>query len=238
MAVAIVGHRGRRLEPRHAEPAHRSVAAGPRPPRAPRPPRPPRRPRERRRRSAARPETPSAARPADPETAGPELLRSGVPAEAKVMSVVDERTIGPVTRSRLTLQISPRTGPPFEVTTRVAFPTPAARARVKVGGTVPVRYDRDDRTRIVVDLPPIDGRTDLPPMPVPAACRRASPQGVLLSDFTIESAAALGGPSWLRAERGRGRGALCPGRAARPMPSRSGATAGSIPSIWIATGPP
>jgi hypothetical protein len=35
----------------------------------------------------------------------------------------------------------------------VAFPTPAARARVKVGGTVPVRYDKDDRTRIVVDLP-------------------------------------------------------------------------------------
>jgi hypothetical protein len=80
-------------------------------------------------------------------------MRSGIPAEAKVISVVDERTIGPVTRSRLTLQIQPEEGPPFEVTTRVAFPTPAARARVKVGGTVPVRYDKDDRTRIVVDLP-------------------------------------------------------------------------------------
>jgi hypothetical protein len=67
--------------------------------------------------------------------------------------VVDERTIGPVTRSRLTLQVQPEEGAPFEVTTRVAFPTPAARARVKVGGTVPVRYDNDDRTRIVVDLP-------------------------------------------------------------------------------------
>jgi hypothetical protein len=71
-----------------------------------------------------------------------------------VISVVDERTIGPVTRSRLTLEITRTDGSPVEVTTRVAFPTPAARARVRVGGTVPVRYDRDDPTRIVVDLPP------------------------------------------------------------------------------------
>jgi hypothetical protein len=84
---------------------------------------------------------------------GPELLRSGEPAEAKVVSVVDERTIGPVTRSRLTLQIDPGDSPAFEVTTRVAFPTPEARARIKVGGSIPVRYDKDDRTRIVVDLP-------------------------------------------------------------------------------------
>jgi hypothetical protein len=28
-----------------------------------------------------------------------------------------------------------------------------ARSRVKVGGTIPVRYDKDERTRIVVDLP-------------------------------------------------------------------------------------
>ena len=42
---------------------------------------------------------------------------------------------------------------PVEVTTRVAFPTPTARARVQVGGTIPVRYDKDDHTRIVVDLP-------------------------------------------------------------------------------------
>ncbi len=72
-----------------------------------------------------------------------------------MISVVDERTIGPVTRSRLTLEITRDDGPPVEVTTRVAFPTPAARARVKVGGTIPVRYDRDDPTRIVVDLPPM-----------------------------------------------------------------------------------
>jgi hypothetical protein len=84
---------------------------------------------------------------------GPELLRTGVPAEAKVVSVVDERTIGPVTRSRLALKVEPADGPAFEVTLRVAFQTPEARARVKVGGTVPVRYDSDDRTRVVVDLP-------------------------------------------------------------------------------------
>ena len=63
-----------------------------------------------------------------------------------MISVVDERTIGPVTRSRLTLEITRERGAPVEVTTRVAFPTPAARGRVKVGGTDPVRYDRDDPT--------------------------------------------------------------------------------------------
>jgi hypothetical protein len=127
------------------------TSGGPRPPRPPRPPTP-RRPRDRRS-SAAPPETPLPPDPTETEPKGPELLRSGVPAEAKVLSVVDERTIGPVTRSRLSLQIQPEEGPPFEVTTRVAFPTPAARASVKVGGTIPVRYDKDDRNRIVVDLP-------------------------------------------------------------------------------------
>jgi hypothetical protein len=70
-----------------------------------------------------------------------------------VVSVVDERTVGPVTRSRLTLEIDPEKGDRFQVTTRTAFPSPAARASVKVGGTVPVRYDPDDHARVVVDLP-------------------------------------------------------------------------------------
>jgi hypothetical protein len=125
----------------------------PRPPRVPRPPTPPRRTRDRRATPPTPAETPLPPEPSEPEVRGPELLRSGEPAEAKVISVVDERTIGPVTRSRLTLEITRDEGAPVEVTTRVAFPTPAARARVKVGGTVPVRYDRDDPTRIVVDLP-------------------------------------------------------------------------------------
>jgi hypothetical protein len=72
-------------------------------------------------------------------------------AQALVMSVVDERTLGPVTRSRLTLRVQPAEGEPFEVTTRVAFPTPEERARVKVGGTIPVRYDSYDHRRVVVD---------------------------------------------------------------------------------------
>ena len=72
-------------------------------------------------------------------------------AQALVMSVVDERTLGPVTRSRLTLRVQPTEGEPFEVTTRVAFPTPEERARVKVGGTIPVRYDSYDHRRVVVD---------------------------------------------------------------------------------------
>jgi hypothetical protein len=72
-------------------------------------------------------------------------------AQAVVMSVVDERTLGPVTRSRLTLRVQPAEGEAFEVTTRVAFPTPEERARVKVGGTIPVRYDSYDHRRVVVD---------------------------------------------------------------------------------------
>jgi hypothetical protein len=84
---------------------------------------------------------------------GPEILRAGEEAQAKVISVVDERTIGPVTRSRLTVQIDPGDGEPFEVTTRVAFPTPESRSKVKVGGTVTVHYDKDDRTRVVIDVP-------------------------------------------------------------------------------------
>jgi hypothetical protein len=89
----------------------------------------------------------------DPEVKGPELLRSGVAAEAKIISVVDERTIGPVTKSRLALQITPADGGPFEVTIRHTFSTAEARGKVRVGGTIPIRYDRDDRTKVVVDLP-------------------------------------------------------------------------------------
>ena len=77
-------------------------------------------------------------------------------AQALVMSVVDERTLGPVTRSRLTLKVQPSEGEPFEVTTRVAFPTPEERARVKVGGTIPVRYDSYDHRRVVVDTDQTD----------------------------------------------------------------------------------
>jgi len=73
-------------------------------------------------------------------------------AQALVISVVDERTLGPVTRSRLTLRVEPPGGEAFEVTTRVAFPTPEERAKVKVGGTIPVRYDENDHRRVVVDM--------------------------------------------------------------------------------------
>ncbi|MGH9058076.1 MAG: hypothetical protein ACRDZY_00945 [Acidimicrobiales bacterium] len=111
---------------------------------------PTRRPRERR--PAPQPDPPKP-QPADPEPEwkGPELLRSGETANAKVVSVVDERTLGPVTRSRLVLSIQATDGDPFEATIRAAFPTPAARAAVKVGGTVAVRYDKDNRTRVVLD---------------------------------------------------------------------------------------
>jgi hypothetical protein len=99
------------------------------------------------------PEPPAPAPPPVPESRGPELLRSGTPAPARVISVVDERTIGPVTRSRLVLRIEPAGASALEVTVRHAFPTPEARAQVKVGASVPVRYDPGDPRRVVIDLP-------------------------------------------------------------------------------------
>lgn len=95
--------------------------------------------------------------PAEPPTPqagpkGPELLRSGVSARAKVVNVVDERVVGPVTRSRLTLSITPPEGEPFEVSLRHAFPTAEARGQVKVGGTIGVRYDKDDHRKVVLDI--------------------------------------------------------------------------------------
>jgi hypothetical protein len=73
-------------------------------------------------------------------------------AVAVVLSVVDERVLGPVTRCKLTLRVEPEGEESFEVTTRVAFPTPEQRASVKVGGQVPVRYDADDHHRVVVEI--------------------------------------------------------------------------------------
>lgn len=117
----------------------------------------PRRPSRGRDRGRAEPVVPDfpppAATPPTPEPKGPELLRSGTSAPARVVSVVDERTLGPVTRSRLVLRIEPEGGSPTEVTVRHAFPTPESRAQIKVGASVPVRYDPADPHRVVIDLP-------------------------------------------------------------------------------------
>jgi hypothetical protein len=119
--------------------------------RAQRPPSAPRRP-SRSPRPAVRPvPEPSEPAPAGPDQRGPELLRTGKVAEAKVISVVDERTTGTVVRSRLTLRVEPAGEAPFEVQLRHAFPTQAARAAVRVGGNVSVRYDPDDHRRVVID---------------------------------------------------------------------------------------
>jgi len=81
----------------------------------------------------------------------PDLVRNGVQAQARVVSVVDERTLGPVTRSRLVLRVEPGgEEAPFEVTIRHAFQTPEARSVVKVGSEVTVRYSPEDR-RVVLD---------------------------------------------------------------------------------------
>lgn len=68
------------------------------------------------------------------------------------MSLVDERQLGPVTKSRLTLRVEPDGADPFEVVARVAFSSPEARSRVKVGSVVPVRYDAEDHRRVVVEV--------------------------------------------------------------------------------------
>jgi hypothetical protein len=138
-----------------ARPA-RASHPGAQPPPPPRPPRKP--PRERaertRERPAAAPPSPPANDPllqSEPDIPIGDLKPLNTQSQALVMSVVDERTLGPVTRSRLTLRIQPTEGEPFEVTTRVAFPTPEARARIKVGKNIAVRYDSEDHRRVVLD---------------------------------------------------------------------------------------
>ena len=69
--------------------------------------------------------------PVEPDIPIGDLKPLNTQAQALVMSVVDERTLAPVTRSRLTLRIQPTDGEAFEVTTRVAFPTPEERAADK-----------------------------------------------------------------------------------------------------------
>ena len=126
-------------------------------PKAPR--RPPRDRSERRDRQAGTPPPQPASEPSPPveqDQSFGDLRPLNTQAQALVMSVVDERTLGPVTRSRLTLKVQPAEGEPFEVTTRVAFPTPEERARVKVGRTIPVRYDSYDHRRVVVDTDQTD----------------------------------------------------------------------------------
>ena len=121
--------------------------------------RPPRRPvrdrseRNRERQQGSPPVVPAAEpqKPSEADQPFGDLRPLNTQAQALVISVVDERTLGPVTRSRLTLRVQPTEGDAFEVTTRVAFQTPEERARVKVGGTIPVRYDSSDHRRVVVD---------------------------------------------------------------------------------------
>ncbi|HYA44206.1 MAG TPA: hypothetical protein VED59_01260, partial [Acidimicrobiales bacterium] len=108
--------------------------------------------------SAVRPDpSKQAAEPDEAEQGIGDFKPLSTTGTAVVVSVVDERTLGPVTRSRLTLRVQPAEGEPFEVTTRVAFPTPEARASVKVGGSIPVRYDPADHRRVVVDMIPGTG---------------------------------------------------------------------------------
>lgn len=156
--VLVIAVAGMSLAMQSQHPMQQSQAPraprAPRPPRVPRPAAPGRRTKDRRPSAAPSMPVDVPAEPAEPELRVPDLLRDGTMVEAKVLSVVDERTLGPVTRSRLNLRVEPAEGgPAFEVTLRTAFATPAARARVKVGGTVPVRYDKDDHRRVVLALP-------------------------------------------------------------------------------------
>lgn len=118
-------------------------------------PTPPRRP-VRERRAAPQPPSPKPAR-ATETPKGPELLRTGVRASARVISVIDERTLGSITHSRLSLEVKPDGQPSFEVQLRMTFPNPEARSEVRVGRTVPVRFDPDNHRRVVLDPNPPSG---------------------------------------------------------------------------------
>jgi hypothetical protein len=126
---------------------------GPRPAPAARVPRRPVRPKTRSEESPP----PTSPNPPPPtpmrEEPVPDLLRSGSKADARVISVVDERTVGATTRSRLVLRVEPSDDKPFEAQLRVLFNTPERRAAVKVGGSVAVRYDPENHNKIVLDLP-------------------------------------------------------------------------------------
>ena len=149
--VLVVAVAGMSLAMQAQNPQQAAPRPQPQQQRGPRMPGPPRRIRERRP-TPAPPPPPEAAPPPPAEVKPPELLRTGTAASAKVLSVVDERTVGLLTRSRLNLRVEPAQGDPWEVTVRVAFPTPEARASVHVGGTVQVRYDPADHNRVVVEL--------------------------------------------------------------------------------------
>jgi hypothetical protein len=143
-------------QPRAARSGHPGSAASSssKPPR-----RPPRERSERRDRQAAAAQPPPASEPAplsEQDQSFGDLKPLNTQANALVMSVVDERIIGPVTKSKLTLRVQPTEGEPFELTARVSFPTPEERARVKVGGTLPIRYDSFDHRRVVVDTDQTD----------------------------------------------------------------------------------
>ncbi len=146
--VLVVAVAGMSLAMQNQHPATPQTAR----PRPARPaPAPARRVRERRSAPPPEPVAPPTPVPEDAVPKIPELLRTGVRTRARVVKVVDERVVGPVTRSRLTLQIDPDGGEGFEVMIRHAFPTPAARAAVRAGGMVAVRYDRDDHQRVLLD---------------------------------------------------------------------------------------
>ena len=142
----------------HPRPVRADHPGSPPPP-PPAPPRPARRPpRERSERSRERSSgvapTPAARESehaGDAEQVFGDVKPLNSRAQALVISVIDERTLGPVTRSRLTLRVEPKGAEAFEVTTRVAFPTLEDRARVRVGESIAVRYDSEDHRRVVVD---------------------------------------------------------------------------------------
>lgn len=126
-------------------------------PRVPRPTVTPRRPARERRPAPPPQPDPADAAPPPSESKGPELLRSGTAAQATVLGVVDERTMGSIVRSRLNLRVEPEGSDGFEVTVRHVFSSLDARSKVRVGGRVPVRFDPDDHSRVLIapdDKPP------------------------------------------------------------------------------------
>ncbi len=78
------------------------------------------------------------------------LLRTGLPAEATVLSL---RTLGMTisddTRVELTLEVRPSDGPPYQTTIQTIAPRPPAKLP-QPGETTPVRYDPNNPSNVAI----------------------------------------------------------------------------------------
>ena len=83
-----------------------------------------------------------------------ELLRSGVPGMAVIMSVQQTSAReGGMPVANITLEVTPQEGPGFQVVAKQVI-SPANSYVFQTGKQVPVRYDRTNRSNIVIVTDP------------------------------------------------------------------------------------